>query len=246
MKKSNLIPPILHGHIWLMIFFSISVPLGLYLYKFGFNSMWTLSNDDSHWANFGGYIGGTVGTTLSFCAFLGLIFSIHNQRKQNCLDSILSQIYSLSTRIDNDIFSYPKLDPRKNKDSSNEESNELPLWYALHVLAKIEINKKINAPSNPENQSKNESRISAYSQLRLTEIGCDFNLLVKTWELYLSAGGSIEVINLQKLRYWNLAMTLHQANIRFRSVQNTFNIARLEELANNGSDYETIWEEVCK
>ncbi|MEI4930732.1 hypothetical protein [Aeromonas caviae] len=53
----------------------------LYFREFGFLSKYSWHNDQS-WANFGSFIGGTIGPFLSLLAFLGVLLTLFVQKKQ--------------------------------------------------------------------------------------------------------------------------------------------------------------------
>lgn len=52
-----------------------------YFREFGFLSKYSWNNDQS-WANFGSFIGGTIGPILSLLAFLGVLLTLFVQKKQ--------------------------------------------------------------------------------------------------------------------------------------------------------------------
>lgn len=55
---------------------------GVYVYKFGFASSFTLSNDPAVWGQYGDYIGGLLNPIFSSLAFSGLIVTIILQARQ--------------------------------------------------------------------------------------------------------------------------------------------------------------------
>ncbi len=70
---------------WLIvILLLIAVPLTMpfiYFSEFGLLSKYSWHNDQS-WANFGSFIGGTIGPILSLFAFLGVLLTLFVQNKQ--------------------------------------------------------------------------------------------------------------------------------------------------------------------
>ncbi|MDI3429798.1 MULTISPECIES: hypothetical protein [Aeromonas] len=57
-------------------------PFIFYFYIFGPQSNYSLARNDQAWANFGSFIGGTIGPLLSACAFYGVWATYKVQREQ--------------------------------------------------------------------------------------------------------------------------------------------------------------------
>ncbi|MGN5074075.1 hypothetical protein ACTG2C_03660 [Aeromonas veronii] len=228
---------------WVAVGLVISVPLALYFYTFALNAPFTLSRDEQSWADFGSFTSGTVGSLLSFLAFTGLIYSIHNQQNQHSLDSILNHIFDIGSAIDTSLSKSIK--PLPHDDSTQFD---MSLSYALVILSSGNSAREKHPNSLTDDDKKSISAadyISTTAKAELMEVGANLNLLVNAWTIYLDQGGAPSIINLQKMKYWNLALLLHKSGINFRSVNKTFDMKKIKSMNDEGKDYEAIWDAVC-
>ncbi|WP_429067897.1 hypothetical protein [Aeromonas veronii] len=101
-----------------LVIMGVTIPFALYFSMFGPLSEYSLSRSDQAWANFGSFIGGTIGPIISCFAFLGVwkTYILQNeqlqltnkQRKSEDLQRLISSTYE---RIENilekkvDVFS---------------------------------------------------------------------------------------------------------------------------------------------
>ncbi|HAS6385909.1 TPA: hypothetical protein RZA60_003314 [Vibrio vulnificus] len=66
--------------VWILIFSLAVLSAAFGLYFLHFHGPFSSSQTD--WASFGSYIGGTLGAVFAFLSFLGLLYTIHIQRRE--------------------------------------------------------------------------------------------------------------------------------------------------------------------
>ncbi|MND45693.1 hypothetical protein D3C76_917430 [compost metagenome] len=205
-----------------------------------------VSRSMSDWADFGSFVSGTIGTILSFLAFSGLIYSIHSQRKQHMLDSILNYISTLSMDIDTKINT-----PLEYVSVINgvEKDIKLTVDTALSLkAAAVELRGKEPELYDSEDYATLHAvnSIPLDINIRIMEIGVNLNLLAKSWEYYIDNGGHKAVINLNKMKYYDIVMNMHLSEIRFDTLQKNFNFEGIRELYRSGATFEKTWDFVCE
>lgn len=204
-----------------------------------------ISRSVSDWANFGAFVSGTIGTILSFLAFSGLIYSIHSQRKQHMLDSILNYIATLSMDIDTKINT-----PLEYTSTINgvEKDIKITVDTALALkAAAVELRGKEPKLYNAEDLATLHAvnSIPLDINYKILEVGVNLNLLAKSWEYYIDNGGHEAVINLNKMKYYDIVMNMHLSEIRFDTLQKNFNFEGIKKLYESGATFEKTWEFVC-
>lgn len=234
-----------HPSFILIILFALAVsPLIIFSLIF-----WQSNNDISRsvsdWADFGSFVSGTIGTILSFLAFSGLIYSIHSQRKQHMLDSILNYISTLSMDIDTKINT-----PLEYISVINGVEKEIKLTVdtALSLkAAAVELRGKEPELYDGEDIATLHAvnSIPLDINVKIIEIGVSLNLLAKSWEYYIDNGGHEAVINLNKMKYYDVVMNMHLSEIRFDTLQKNFNFEGIKKLYESGASFEKTWEFVC-
>lgn len=235
-----------HPSFIIMILFALATsPLIIFTLMF-WQSNTDVSRSMSDWADFGSFVSGTIGTILSFLAFSGLIYSIHSQRKQHMLDSILNYISTLSMDIDTKINT-----PLEYVSVINgvEKDIKLTVDTALSLkVAAVELRGKEPELYDDEDVATLHAvnSIPLDINIRIMEIGVNLNLLAKSWEYYIDNGGHKAIINLNKMKYYDIVMNMHLSEIRFDTLQKNFNFEGIRELYRSGATFEKTWDFVCE
>ena len=85
--------------------------VGAYFRTFGVGFT-GVSHHSERWAQFGEYVGGSLGALFGFLAFVGVLVTLRSQRAQSNLDEIQRLIAKTSDRIDQILHSQPlQMDP---------------------------------------------------------------------------------------------------------------------------------------
>lgn len=108
--------------------------VGIYFGTFGAGSP-GVSHDPEKWAQFGEYVGGSLGASFGFLAYLGVLVTLRSQRAQSDLDEIQRLIGKTSDRIDQILHSQPlQMDPLRH-----ERGDQTTTFDDLQSLTSIAI-----------------------------------------------------------------------------------------------------------
>ncbi|HAU4927503.1 hypothetical protein [Aeromonas hydrophila] len=172
-------------------------PFIFYFYIFGPQSGYSLARNDQAWANFGSFIGGTLGPLLSACAFYGVWATYKVQREQLTIaknQGILDELQRLISNQHQTIelmlqqlvyCSFPLEDTRK-------------MTIQEYLLMFMNLKSKTNESLSPIRANNITHRLSCMDDVfPYREIKEITKILINTdeiYEEYLSCGGSSKVL----------------------------------------------------
>ncbi|MFM5189258.1 hypothetical protein ACET9E_14250 [Aeromonas caviae] len=196
----------------------------LYFREFGFLSKYSWHNDQS-WANFGSFIGGTIGPTLSFIAILFVLVSLREQRK-------LQETSEIQNLIFHDLEEVSRL-------------FKMNIEYCTFTGLPSEIFKMSIRKYGHEyitNREKNHSYFAeSYSHaFQIREL---IRHICWCFDRYIELGGNKNIINSYKNRLSiDIMFMYHYFDFKDSIVQKHFNIDKMMEVYKKGpDDIEEIW-----
>lgn len=161
--------------------------VGIYFGTFGAGSP-GVSHDPEKWAQFGEYVGGSLGASFGFLAFLGVLVTLRSQRAQSDLDEIQRLIGKTSDRIDQILHSQPlQMDPLRH-----ERGEQTTTFDDLQSLTSIAIVEGLIPEAEERARRVNDGR--RYLRYEWTRLHTEFALLTNLLIKYDDAGGS-EVVS---------------------------------------------------
>jgi len=203
-----------------------AITIGMYVYNFTFPSKFALSNNLEDWSFFGSYIGGVLGSLFAFLAFLGVLVTVHLQRRQiiyienqSHIDEIQRLITNISSTIDDFLSSTPKITPERLKNKEHA--------FTVFLLISAGGTAALKLSVDTTTQEQYSSTVNDVKGSISNEINCitiEIHQLVWCLKQYVESGGSKVVENYYKNRYqaivcWIDAMGLINNNER---IQNYF------------------------
>lgn len=180
--------------IGLVVVFLSVVPLGLYFWVFGPLSGYRLSETDQSWANFGSFLGGTVGPLLSAFALCALAITIRQQNKQ--LDQQSEQLEQQNIQIAQS-QKQPYLLQIQDLIAKTSESILFQYHMDINTQGLGTLEKKSTIFKMLLNK---QFWILDQIPFELKKIERDTSFLCHCFDAYIDSGGSDEVCNLYRDR----------------------------------------------
>lgn len=171
-------------------FVIVAFAFGVYFKKLGTSIM----AGTAEWGQFGDFVGGTTSPLLSLLAFLGVLYTI-NQNKQERNDRLLVQKADETYKIIETIFKQIE-SSLENQEFDAADSGYIKPVKVARFLAVGDAPKEYYNIQNLDNDNicKNLSRLIEGIQ--------------KYCELYVGYGGSADTTYFFRLHYWELAFFL--------------------------------------
>jgi cell division protein ZapA (FtsZ GTPase activity inhibitor) len=211
-------------------------PLALYVWVFAPLAGYKLSETDQSWANFGSFIGGTVGPLISLGALIGLLTTIRQQQKQITsidknanINRIQETILKLSDNIDQRLY---------NITNNNQVGKKVYLHQAICVMAEI-------AQDQLKLQQYND--LKASFGIHISTLALDLNLLCHLWDGYLLSDGPSGFIRLQQKKYVYIITNIRVIGHRYQTIDKYFDLNQLMKICRDENcQFEHLWKHVDK
>ncbi|WP_439829642.1 hypothetical protein [Aeromonas caviae] len=238
--------------VMLCVLVLVSAPLLLYIYIFAPISHYSLSTSDQAWSNFGGFIGGTIGTTFSFLTFLGAAFAVYYQKKQldvqkatMKLEEVHSLLSRVSERLDVLIYTNPQLYPNQYIELNELEPRmkayiEGSFISVLAALGTLSLRKKYNKNLNVSDSNIPDGFISSFLQQSASLINVELNNYGRLLSIYKASYGDRELVEFHVDKYSALICWLNVVGLLNAPLINEhvdFNVLEHVLVGNNFKDY---------
>ncbi|MGL4844404.1 MAG: hypothetical protein ACRC2Y_07280 [Aeromonas veronii] len=178
----------------------ILTPFIFYFSIFGPNSEYNLSHSDQTWANFGGFIGGTVGPITSCLAFIAVWKTYSLQKKQLATQKIQFKLDELQRFMSERTQQIEKI-LSSQKDLKIESYNSETQDLFKGTLVSI-----INENTNKRKQLGNNTEVSEVYRLLRKNFSYEFSALERNinslcicFDQFTQLGGDSEIIKLHVL-----------------------------------------------
>lgn len=168
----------------------------LYVYAFGRD---TLSHLPSDWAEFGEYVGGTLGAVYGFLAFIGVLVTIRIQQSQSNLDELQRLLASEAERIDAMLDSDPRQPDPIFRELRGDAGNTVRSLLELGAAVAISRDSK----RVPDERRREELIQNSTRQIKLETriLNGEFEQFAELLVQYLSAGGNRVVVAHYETKY---------------------------------------------
>ncbi len=238
--------------VMLCVLVLVSAPLLLYIYIFAPISHYSLSTSDQAWSNFGGFIGGTIGTTFSFLTFLGAAFAVYYQKKQldvqkatMKLEEVHSLLSRVSERLDVLIYTNPQLYPNQYIELNELEPRmkayiEGSFISVLAALGTLSLRKKYNKNLNVSDSNIPDGFISSFLQQSASLINVELNNYGRLLSIYKASYGDRELVEFHVDKYSALICWLNVVGLLNAPLINEhvdFSVLEHVLVGNNFKDY---------
>lgn len=143
-----------------------------------------VSHHSERWAQFGEYVGGSLGASFGFLAFVGVLVTLRSQRAQSDLDEIQRLIAKTSDRIEQILHSQPlQMDTLRI-----DRGEKTTTFDDLQGLAKIALVEGFIPDTKEKLGRIDEGR--RYLRYEWTRLHMEFFLLTNLLVKYDESGGS--------------------------------------------------------
>jgi hypothetical protein len=156
-----------------------------YVYGFAHGLTTPLSGHASEWAEFGEYVGGTLGACYGFLAFIGVLITIRIQLSQLELDELQRLLASEAMRLDALFDS----EPRQPTPFFQQTQR---VAYTIYSLLELGAAAMISSDPKMTDERREERKHTAIDQIELETriLSVELPQFVELLRHYLRAGGS--------------------------------------------------------
>lgn len=189
---STLVPVLVSAAVIALI-----VVVSFYIYGFAHGFGAPLSSHAQAWADFGEYVGGTLGACYGFLAFIGVLITIRIQLSQLELDELQRLLASESARLDEMFDSEPRQPDGLFRELYGDSGHTV--YSLLEIGAAVMISRD---PKYTE-EKREERKENAIRQIKLETrvLNVELPQFVELLQQYLSAGGSRVVASHYESKY---------------------------------------------
>jgi hypothetical protein len=181
------------------------VPLVAVVSVYAFKFHARLADEQSHWAEFGEYVGGTLGGIYGLLAFLGVLYSIHVQRQQAAAGQLQTLLDSAAKAIDNTLNVRPPQLTQLHHLQEQKEGRRFTVERVLSATAARDLTKGLFAGAAREEFREKEVK-SIRNELFLLD--AQFLHFSHCLIEFRKAGGSQGVEDVYRVRYNGLVLML--------------------------------------
>jgi hypothetical protein len=176
---------------------------GAYLYELGSPQ---LSASSEEWANFGDYVGGTLGTYFSFFAFIGVVATLMLQQRQleqiqrqAKLDEIQRYLAYASSKVDALLQQQPRTAPEALERMLRGKAAPASLHNMLFAAVNLRLSE--NTGMQPQAAALALRDLVKSLRFETAPLIVELHQLATGLDSYARQGGSIEIIALYHNRY---------------------------------------------
>jgi hypothetical protein len=176
---------------------------GIYLYEFGSPQ---LSSNSEEWANFGDYLGGTLGTYFSFFAFIGVVATLMLQQQQ--LDQVqrqakLDEIQRYLAYGSGKVDALLQQQPRTAPEALERMLRGKVAPASVHNMLFAAVNLRLSQNTGMQPQAAALALRDLVKALRFetAPLIVELHQLATGLDTYAGQGGSLEIASLYQNRY---------------------------------------------
>jgi hypothetical protein len=176
---------------------------GAYLYELGSPH---LSGNSEEWANFGDYVGGTLGTYFSFFAFMGVLATLMLQQRQleqvqrqSKLDEIQRYLAYASSKVDALLQQPPRTAPEVLERMLRGKAPPATLHNMLFAAVNLRLGENTGMPQQAAALALRDLVKSL--RFETTPLIVELHQLATGLDTYAGQGGSVEIAALYHDRY---------------------------------------------
>jgi hypothetical protein len=196
---------------WGLVFASVVTvgDLGLYFFRFAPGQWLTLSANTEEWARFGEFLGGTLGPFFALLAFVGVVFTISEQRRQAHVDEVQRLLASVADGIDR-LLQQPLSDFHLPVNVINELGPQGHTSSVTSLLHRLVAGAQM--AESPSAAAANKALCKAAAPCIARQCGAlslDFSLLVALLGEYAALDGSTTVQKFYSARYVQIVRSVY-------------------------------------
>ncbi len=168
-----------------------------YVYALGYGA---LSHRASDWAEFGEYVGGTLGAIYGFLAFIGVLVTLTKQQSQSELDEMQRLLASESQRIDSILDSEPRQPDGLFRERQLHSGNVFSVYSLLSYASAAAI---VRSEDKGKQAKQLELKETSLRQIKAERLLLNIELprFVELSQRYSRTGGSAAVVSHYEGKY---------------------------------------------